>query len=434
MLNYNKKRFLIYGFGISGKSSFNYLKKKNCSIKIFDDNFKFKKNSKKYSISKNEIEKAKFDYIIISPGINSKKCSISTYLKKNHNKIINELDLFYQQYKLNKKITVTGTNGKSTTVKLIYDILKHSKKDVRFVGNIGKSLLNEKNISRKTIFVIEASSYQIDYSKIFKTDVAIILNISHDHLERHNSFKNYANIKFKLIKTQNSNGIAIINKNSKVMKRLLKENKINSKIINIDNKIDVEILSKIKNNLLKNSNNLMNLKFILKIIEIFKLNKNKSIYILNKYKNLPFRQQILFNNKNLFVMNDSKSTSFSSSLENLKSFENIYWIVGGLSKKGDKFTLQNKFSKNIKAYVYGKDRSIIVKKFKNKIKFKKFKNILDILKTIIIDTKKDRLKKNIIFSPAAASFDQFNNFEERGKYFNSSLKVTNFIKKINDKK
>ena len=80
------------------------------------------------------------------------------------------------------------------------------------------------------------------------------------------------------------------------------------------------------------------------------------------------------------------------------------------------------------------DRSIIVKKFKNKIKFKKFKNILDILKTIIIDTKKDRLKKNIIFSPAAASFDQFNNFEERGKYFNSSLKVTNFIKKINDKK
>ena len=167
MLNYKNKKFLIYGFGISGRSSFNYLKKKNCLVKIFDDNFKLKRNRKKYSIRKNEIEKVKFDYIVISPGINLKKCSISTYLKKNNNKIINELDLFYQQYKFNKKITVTGTNGKSTTVKLIYDILKYSKKDVRFIGNIGKSLLNEKNISRKTIFVIEASSYQIDYSKFF---------------------------------------------------------------------------------------------------------------------------------------------------------------------------------------------------------------------------------------------------------------------------
>ena len=432
MLNYKNKKFLIYGFGISGRSSFNYLKKKNCLVKIFDDNFKLKRNRKKYSIRKNEIEKVKFDYIVISPGINLKKCSISTYLKKNHNKIINELDLFYKQYKFNKKITVTGTNGKSTTVKLIYDILKYSKKDVRFIGNIGKSLLNEKNISRKTIFVIEASSYQIDYSKIFKTDIAIILNISRDHLERHNSFKNYANIKFKLIKNQNSSGIAIINKKSKVMGRLLKENKVNHKIINIDNKIDQEFVSKIKNNFLKNNNNLMNLKFVLKIIKIFKLNKNKSINAINRYKNLPFRQQILVNNKKLFIMNDSKSTSFSSSIGNLKSFENVYWIVGGLSKKGDKFKLKKEFSKNIKAYLYGKDRSIIAKKFENKIRFKKFKNIQDILQKIIIDSKKDRLKKNIIFSPAAASFDQFKNFEERGKYFNSILRKTNFIKKIND--
>ena len=82
--------------------------------------------------------------------------------------------------------------------------------------------------------------------------------------------------------------------------------------------------------------------------------------------------------------------------------------------------------------MYGKDRSIIAKKFENKIRFKKFKNIQDILQKIIIDSKKDRLKKNIIFSPAAASFDQFKNFEERGKYFNSILRKTNFIKKIND--
>ena len=433
MLNYKNKKFLIYGFGISGKSSFNYLKKKKCLVQIFDDKFNITKISKKYLIRKKEIEKVKFDYIVISPGINLNKCLISNYLKKNLKKIINELDLFYQEYKFNKKITVTGTNGKSTTVKLIHDILKYFKKDVRLLGNIGKSLLNEKNVDKKTIFIIEASSYQIDYSKTFVADIAIILNISHDHLERHKSFKNYANIKFKLVKNQNSKGIAILNKNSKMIRSLLKKNKINSKIINIGKKNNTKFISKIKNNVFKNYNNLMNLKFVLEVIKILKLSQNKSINVINKFKSLPFRQQILFNNKNLFIMNDSKSTSFSSSIGILKSFENVYWIVGGLAKRGDKFRLQNKFSKNIKAYIYGRDCSIIGRKLK-KIKFKKLKNISEVLKKIIIDTHKDKLKKNIIFSPAAASFDQFRNFEERGKYFNSILTKTNFIKKINAKR
>ena len=88
-------------------------------------------------------------------------------------------------------IGITGTNGKSTTSKLLHDVLKKHGKDVRLVGNIGNPLLLEKNIKPKTIFVIEASSYQIEYSKYFKTDFAIILNISPNHLERHRNIKNY---------------------------------------------------------------------------------------------------------------------------------------------------------------------------------------------------------------------------------------------------
>ena len=95
------------------------------------------------------------------------------------------MDIFYSHYSNNKIITITGTNGKSTTSKLLHIILKNHKKDARLCGNIGKPILLEKNISTKTIFVIEASSYQIEYSKIFKTDYAMILNISPDHLERH---------------------------------------------------------------------------------------------------------------------------------------------------------------------------------------------------------------------------------------------------------
>ena len=153
-----------------------------------------------------DISKYNFNHIVISPGIDLNKCSLEKYLKKNKEKIISELDIFYLENKNNLKITITGTNGKSTTSKLLYEIIKNHKKDVRIVGNIGNPILSEKKINPKTIFVIEASSYQIEYSKYFKTDIAAILNISPDHLERHRTINNYVKSKFKLIKNQKKKG------------------------------------------------------------------------------------------------------------------------------------------------------------------------------------------------------------------------------------
>ena len=169
---------------------------------MYDDNKKIIKNKsiKKFFLEKSKIPKIKFDYIVISPGINVNKCNLKNYLKKNSQRIITDLDIFYSHYSKNKIITITGTNGKSTTAKLLNLILKNHKLDTRLCGNIGNPILLEKNISKKTIFVIEASSYQIEYSKIFKTNYANILNISPDHLERHGSIKNYINAKFKLLK------------------------------------------------------------------------------------------------------------------------------------------------------------------------------------------------------------------------------------------
>ena len=200
---FNNKKILIYGMGITGLSSYSYLKKNN-QIFLYDDNKTiFKKNYlKKLFINKKRIHKTKFDYIVISPGINISSCGLKNFLKKNSKKIVTDLDIFYSVYPKNKIITVTGTNGKSTTSKLLNNILINHKKDARLCGNIGNPILLEKSISRKTMFVVEASSYQIDYSKFFKTNYAIILNISPDHMERHNSLNKYISAKFKLVKKQ----------------------------------------------------------------------------------------------------------------------------------------------------------------------------------------------------------------------------------------
>jgi len=428
---FKNKKILIYGFGISGKASFNYLKNKNY-VYLYDDNSRLiSQKYKKKFLSQKKINQYSFDYIVISPGIDLKKCILKNYLKKNKKKIITELDIFYLENKKNFKITITGTNGKSTTSKLLYEIIKNHKKDVRLVGNIGNPVLLEKKIGPKTIFVIEASSYQIEYSRYFKTDIAAILNISPDHLERHGTLTKYIKSKFKLIKNQTRGSLGFVDKKNKYLNSIINKNKINSKIIKINSLFPKKLKIKIKNNYFNNFNNLQNLKFVLEISKKIKLKKKIILKTINSFKGLKYRQQIIFNNKKLQIINDSKSTSFASSLNLLQSYKNIYWIVGGKFKKGDKFILNKKYFKNIKAFIIGYKTNFFEIKFKNKISYEILNTIKKSLLKIIEVSKYDKLKINILFSPSAASFDQFRNFEERGKYFNNIVKNIKLIKKIN---
>ena len=188
---FSDKKILIYGLGKTGISSFNFLKKK-CKVFLFDD---FEKNlkSSKYKFVLN----SNFDYIIISPGIDINNCKLSKFLKKNSHKIYSDLDIFYSFYK-NDCITITGTNGKSTACQILYEVLLKHKRDVKLVGNIGNPILSVKKVKPNTIFVIEASSYQLEYSKIFKSKYGVILNITPDHIERHKTINQYVKAKFKL--------------------------------------------------------------------------------------------------------------------------------------------------------------------------------------------------------------------------------------------
>jgi len=409
-----KKKILIYGLGKSGLSAFKFLKKNNKIIKHDD---KIKSNN-------TEITKIKFDYIILSPGIDVNKCRLSNFLKKNYKKIHTDLDIFYSHYKENNKITVTGTNGKSTTAKILYEVLKDQKIDARLVGNIGNPILLEKNITKQTVFVIEASSYQLEYSKLFRSNISLILNISPDHLERHKTINNYVKAKFKIVQNQSNKDLAILNVNNFYIKSHLKLKSFSSKIIKIDKKTNITLGKKINNKYFNTDGNKENLQFVFAVAKILKLKKNSLFKTLNKFKGLKYRQEIVYQSKKLTIINDSKATSFSSSVSLLKSLDNVYWIVGGLAKKGDKLLLAKQNSKNFKAYIFGSDKDFFINKLKKFMKYEYFLNLKNLIKKIFIDIKIDKKSthKTILFSPSAASFDNFKNFEERGKYFNKLIK------------
>ena len=422
-----KKRILIYGLGKSGLSTYSYLKKNNI-ISLYDDQIITKKNIKDTHTTYKEIIKKEFDCIIISPGIDINNCKLSRFLKKNHKKIYTDLDIFYSRYAFNQKITITGTNGKSTTAKLLFDILKDQKKDVRLVGNIGNPVLLEKKIKKDTLFVIEASSYQLEYSKLFRTNISLILNISPDHLERHKTINKYVSAKFKLIKNQSKNDIAILNIKNFYIKRELKQKKFAPSILKIEKYISDRFIKKIDNHYFDTDGNKENLTFVLKVSKILKLKNNLLLKSLKNFKGLSFRQEIIHNSKFLKIINDSKATSFSSSEKLLKSLKNVYWIIGGLPKKGDKFLLKKNDCKKIKLYIFGKNQKFFINELKNKMAFKSFLNLKSLIAKVFLDIKNENnfIKKTILFSPASASFDTFKNFEERGRYFNKLIK--NYIK------
>ena len=425
--NFLKKKILIYGLGKSGLSTYSYLKKNNI-ISLYDDRIITKKNIKDTYTTYKEIIKKEFDCIIISPGIDINNCKLSRFLKKNHKKIYTDLDIFYSRYTFNQKITITGTNGKSTTAKLLHDILKDQKKDVRLVGNIGNPVLLEKKIKKDTLFVIEASSYQLEYSKLFRTNISLILNISPDHLERHKTINKYVSAKFKLIKNQSKNDIAILNIKNFYIKRELKQKKFAPSILKIEKYISDRFIKKIDNHYFDTDGNKENLTFVLKVSKILKLKNNLLLKSLKNFKGLSFRQEIIHNSKFLKIINDSKATSFSSSEKLLKSLKNVYWIIGGLPKKGDKFLLKKNDCKKIKLYIFGKNQKFFINELKNKMVFKSFLNLKSLIAKVFLDIKNENnfIKKTILFSPASASFDTFKNFEERGRYFNKLIK--NYIK------
>ena len=201
--------FLVYGLGVTGKSVINFFNKNNIkNYKVWDDYNNLSYKTKRPSDLNKTLKKV--NYIVISPGISLLK-SKNKKFKKYKNKLITDIDIIFLLKKKFKSILVTGTNGKSTTCKIISHILKKRGFKTYLGGNIGTPILNLK-IKRNSFLIIEASSFQLAYSKFICPDYAFLLNITNDHLDWHGSFKNYLNSKMKIFKNQKKTNFLLLTK------------------------------------------------------------------------------------------------------------------------------------------------------------------------------------------------------------------------------
>jgi UDP-N-acetylmuramoylalanine--D-glutamate ligase len=417
--------FAIYGLGLSGKSALKFLKKKNVKKIVTWDDKKNKNNKKRFNLFKDTLDKV--DYIIISPGINIQKTKFKLKLSKNKKKIITDLDLFYMQKFPIKTIVITGTNGKSTVCKLTQHIFQINKIDAQLGGNIGKPILDLK-IKKKSVVIIEASSFQLAYSKFIKPTIAVILNITNDHLDWHNTITNYKNSKLKIFSKQDNKDIALL-KDKKIIKLFKKKNYLSKLKIIKKGKFTNKAKKRITNNYLITEPNLENLEFVNQISKVFKIKKKIFLKAINTFKGLPHRHEIFLKKKQITFINDSKATSFECTKHALKNNTNIYWVLGGLPKIKDKFNFQGIDTNIIKSFIIGKNTNYFKNQLKKRIKYKISSNlnkaIKDVFKELVLI--KDK-KTTVLFSPACASYDQFNNFRERGDQFKKT--TIEYVKKF----
>ena len=417
---FKDKSFAVYGLGITGKSVLKFLKKNKVN-KILDWDDRLFKNNEKFKRFKVNLNIV--DYIIVSPGINIKKSRFNKLLFKNKKKIITDLDLFFLKNDVKKSIIITGTNGKSTTCSLIHHILKNNKIKTKLAGNIGKPILDLKFVKNE-IYVIEASSFQLEYSKFLKPYCAAILNISKDHLDWHGSKRKYIMSKIKIFNNQTKKDIAFLS--DKRLKKIYEKKRFCGKLKLIGNN-PIKIKN-IQNRHLQLETNSNNIKFAYFISKLFSIKKEFFLSSLKSFKGLPHRHEIFLKIGNHTFINDSKATSFESTKFAFKSNNNIIWITGGQPKKNDKFEIDQFKKKIIKVFIIGKHKNFFIKQINKKIKFETF-NSLDTAIYRLFRSFDKKQKLTILFSPASASYDQFKNFVERGEKFKSLVKYN--AKKFN---
>ena len=442
--NINGRIFGIFGLGITGISSYEYLTKHGKKVLCWDDNeqnrVRFKlKHADAEILDISEKSWNLVDYAVISPGVPRSHKIFSLAKKLNFN-ITSDIELFLKQQKTKNIIAVTGTNGKSTTVSLIYHILKNSDQNYLLGGNIGKPVLSLP--SDADGYILELSSFQLDLLDELSPTASILLNISEDHLDRYSSYEEYKKSKYKILQNDGLKVIGIDNNNlSEYFKTInqklgndgkflpisgrgnIKKPKAKGIICNegqiIDSFFDDISLSMKNNPHLLGKHNNENIAAAYAVCRFLGLKPTTILTHISTFRSLDHRMQYLGEKRGIKYYNDSKGTNTNSTSQALSSFENIYWLAGGIFKEKNIKAIEKYLPRIKKAYLFGRDADIIGQHLGSKINYELFDNMSEAFNNAKIDAEKtlDPGENIILLSPACASFDQFKNFEDRGHQF-----------------
>lgn len=417
LYNYN---YLIYGLGQANQAVSDYFNKQGINYQIYID--------KGEEVTSKILDK--IDIIVKSPGIpfDTPLLKLAKELKV---KVIGDLELFYLFNPESEIICVTGTNGKTTTCYLIYELLK-KKYQVFLAGNIGIPLFSIIDKAINKLVVIEASSYMLASTEQFHPHLVVYLNFYPNHLSMHYTFSNYVKAKLKSMSNLEPNDIIIYNQDDYLIKQMIEKN--NSIKISFSTKTNVNSynLNLEEIVLLKGRHNLENTKAALAVAKYYDITEADVTNVLTTFNALEHRIEKIYEDDKLIIFNDSKATNGLATKEAILTVSknensSIIWIGGG-QERHEQYDSLNEAINNINfAYLYGANKnSLSLYLTSLNIKHLIFNNLEEVVNSL---PTKFNQKTIILFSPATPSHDQYHSFEERGSHF-KNLISNHFLKKI----
>lgn len=389
------------------------------------------------SHSENKILNA--DVVMKSPGIPDKSPIVKKILEKKI-PVISEIE-FVAPFTKAKTIGITGSNGKTTTTMLTYHILKSAGLNVGLAGNIGKSFAWQVAQEQFDYYVLELSSFQLDGVFKYKPDIAILTNISPDHLDRYDyKYENYIASKFRITMNQTENDYLIYDADDEAISEWLKNNTTKAQLIPFsinrklekgaylnNNKMEVnineeEFIMETEYIALEGKHNMKNAMAATSVAKLLHIRKETIRESLSNFQGVEHRLEKVLKIQNVQYINDSKATNVNAAFFALDSMNvPTVWIVGGVDKGNDYSELM--------ALVHEKVKAIICLGVDNKKIIDAFGNVVDVM--IEVDSMNDAVKMAqriaekgdaVLLSPACASFDLFENYEDRGRQFKEAVR------------
>lgn len=417
------KKFALLGLARSGLAAAKSLAASGAEITAWDSNEEARAAVSGIAAIADpmEIDLAGYDGIVVSPGVPLIRHPIARKARAVGVPIIGDIELFAMaraNLPAHRVVGITGTNGKSTTTALVYHLIKSAALPARMAGNIGVPILSQSPLPAGGIYILELSSFQIDLTRSLQCDVAALINLSPDHLDRYHGYEGYIAAKERLFSMQHAKQCSIFGNGdddtrSVYLKLAAKKDRNFCLLVE-----PADVRGQENWPSLQGPHNLENAAIAIKIVEALGISENQWRRAMPSFRGLPHRMEIVGEHAGVLYVNDSKATNAASTAPALAAYPRIHWILGGIAKSDHLDECKPNFGNIVKAYTIGESGAALGEYLAPYMPVEP----CEMLATAVVQAAAAAAPGDVVMlSPACASFDQFKDFEARGDCFKAAF-------------
>ena len=421
------KRYAVLGLARSGLASVETLVASGAEVTAWDsrEEARVAVGEKVRIADPLEIDLAGYDGVVVSPGVPLNRHPIAARAREAGVPLIGDIELFAlarPSLPPHKVVGITGTNGKSTTTALVHHILKTAGVPAAMGGNIGLPILAQDPLPAGGVYVLELSSYQLDLTYSLDCDVALLLNVTPDHLDRYESFEAYRESKLRLFRMQSSDHSAVVGAFDPALNEMLLEISDGpgswSTWTRKSDGYTEELQSRWPN--LQGPHNAENVAAAIAVTVELGIHNDVRMAALETYPGLPHRMERVAEQGGILFVNDSKATNPEAAAPALAAFPHVHWIVGGLAKTGGLGPCADQLGHVRAAYTIGEAGPMFADLLEGKVPVRE----CELLVTAVGEAAHAAAPGEVVLlSPACASFDQFRDYEARGDAFRAAVEA-----------